>query len=76
MTNSPKPLLQRICHSFGSRTQSDYTAIALTQSPSRNSMLRNYAQLALDCSGITVGLPDEQMGTPKVSHLAELRAIA
>lgn len=69
MSNRPKPLVLLILDGFGLRAERDNNAIALAQTPCWDKLQTDYPMTSLDCSGNTVGLPDDQMGNSEVGHL-------
>ena len=69
MAVRPKPLVLLILDGFGYRTEADYNAIALANTPCWDRMQKEYPMTLLDCSGDVVGLPDDQMGNSEVGHV-------
>jgi len=65
----PKPLVLLILDGFGLSTQTEYNAIAQANTPSWDSLQKNFPMTQLDCSGRIVGLPDQQMGNSEVGHM-------
>ncbi|NOQ14750.1 MAG: 2,3-bisphosphoglycerate-independent phosphoglycerate mutase [Methyloprofundus sp.] len=65
----PKPLVLLILDGFGVRSETDYNAIAQTNTPCWDSLQQKFPITELDCSGKVVGLPDQQMGNSEVGHM-------
>lgn len=58
-----------IMDGYGINQYSDNNAISPETSPEVISMLSNYPSAQLDASGLSVGLPEGQMGNSEVGHL-------
>lgn len=69
MLNRPKPLVLLILDGFGYREDQTNNAIAMANTPCWDQMQKEYPNTLLDCSGDSVGLPDQQMGNSEVGHL-------
>jgi 2,3-bisphosphoglycerate-independent phosphoglycerate mutase len=63
-----KPLLLVILDGFGLRAEKEANAVALARKPNIDALLRDYPWTALETSGLSVGLPDGQMGNSEVGH--------
>lgn len=67
------PLILTILDGFGDFNHSDidkkYNAIYAANTPNYDYLINNYPHTTLECSGISVGLPDGQMGNSEVGHL-------
>jgi len=71
------PLILAILDGFGdfetnSKTahiNKDFNAIYLAKTPTWDYLSTNYPKTELSCSGINVGLPDNQMGNSEVGHM-------
>ena len=69
MLNRPKPLVLLILDGFGYSLDKENNAIAMANTPCWNQLQKDYPMTLLDCSGRSVGLPDEQMGNSEVGHI-------
>ncbi len=69
MLNRPKPLVLLILDGFGHREEKENNAIAMAKTPCWDQLQKNSPVTLLDCSGGSVGLPEEQMGNSEVGHL-------
>lgn len=69
MANRPKPLALQILDGFGLGVERDNNAIALANSPYRDSLQQEYPLTALDCSGDVLDLPADQMSNSEARHL-------
>jgi len=69
MSNRPKPLVLLILDGFGCGEPSDYNAISLAHTPCWDQLQRDWPMTTLRCSGLSVGLPDDQMGNSEVGHI-------
>src|SRR5882757_6971936 len=67
--NHPKPLVLIILDGWGYRAESKANAIALARKPIYDRLLREYPNTLIKTSGLSVGLPDGQMGNSEVGHL-------
>lgn len=54
---------------WGHRTETDYNAIALAETPVWDDCWKHAPNTLLTCSGEAVGLPDQQMGSSEVGHM-------
>ena len=68
MLNRPKPLVLLILDGFGYSLDQENNAIAMANTPCWDQLQKDYPMTLLDCSGRSVGLPDEQMGNSEVGH--------
>ncbi len=68
MMNHP-PVLLIILDGFGYRENPDHNAIAMASKPSWDRLWSKYPHTVISTSGMTVGLPDGQMGNSEVGHL-------
>ena len=66
---NPPPVLLLILDGFGYRENPDHNAIALAAKPNWDRLWRDYPHTLIGTSGLTVGLPDGQMGNSEVGHL-------
>jgi 2,3-bisphosphoglycerate-independent phosphoglycerate mutase len=64
-----KPLLLMILDGWGINPDSDNNAIALANTPHLDSLLREYPHAKIQTSGMSVGLPEGQMGNSEVGHM-------
>src|SRR5450759_1298751 len=69
MLNRPKPLVLLILDGFGYSLEQENNAIAMANTPCWDQLQKDYPMTLLDCSGHSVGLPDEQMGNSEVGHI-------
>ncbi len=69
MSNRPKPLVLLILDGFGFREETENNAIAMADTPCWDYLQENSPKTLLDCSGVAVGLPDQQMGNSEVGHI-------
>jgi 2,3-bisphosphoglycerate-independent phosphoglycerate mutase len=68
MSNRPKPLVLLILDGFGYTQDTENNAIAMANTPCWDKLQQEYPMTLLDCSGHSVGLPDDQMGNSEVGH--------
>lgn len=64
-----KPFLLLILDGFGYSPNDQYNAIAMANTPVWDKLWREHPHSLLDCSGLSVGLPDGQMGNSEVGHM-------
>jgi 2,3-bisphosphoglycerate-independent phosphoglycerate mutase len=64
----PKPLLLVILDGWGIRAEREANAIAIAGTPNMDGLMREYPWTALKTSGLSVGLPEGQMGNSEVGH--------
>ncbi|MFZ2727412.1 MAG: 2,3-bisphosphoglycerate-independent phosphoglycerate mutase [Methylococcaceae bacterium] len=69
MLTRPKPLVLLILDGFGYTLKQENNAIALANTPCWDSLQQDYPMTFLQCSGSSVGLPDDQMGNSEVGHV-------
>ncbi len=62
-------LLLIILDGFGMGENSDVNAVYKAQTPNIDHIFRNYPTTQLKASGLSVGLPDGQMGNSEVGHV-------
>lgn len=67
MSNSPTMLI--ILDGFGIGRDYEGNAVYLGETPNFDRLVREYPHTQLDASGLSVGLPDGQMGNSEVGHL-------
>ena len=65
----PKPVLLLILDGWGHREQTAHNAIALANCPNWRSLLAECPHSLVDTHGLSVGLPDGQMGNSEVGHM-------
>jgi 2,3-bisphosphoglycerate-independent phosphoglycerate mutase len=65
----PKPVALIILDGFGYSETESHNAIALANPPTWTYLWNNCPHALLDCSGESVGLPNDQMGNSEVGHL-------
>jgi 2,3-bisphosphoglycerate-independent phosphoglycerate mutase len=63
-----KPVLLVILDGWGLRAEREANAIALAGTPQMDALTRDYPSTALKTSGLSVGLPEGQMGNSEVGH--------
>lgn len=69
MLSIPKPLVLLILDGFGCSEEGQSNAITMANTPCWDKLQHDFPVTRLDCSGGSVGLPDEQMGNSEVGHL-------
>ncbi len=73
MTNedikNTKPVVLCILDGWGSRDESENNAIKLANTPNYDAMIEACPRSTLQTSGLSVGLPDGQMGNSEVGHM-------
>jgi 2,3-bisphosphoglycerate-independent phosphoglycerate mutase len=65
----PKPVLLLILDGWGYRKETAHNAIAMADCPNWRKLLANCPHSLLDTHGLSVGLPDGQMGNSEVGHM-------
>src|SRR5512139_2464668 len=65
----PKPLLLMILDGWGINPARENNAVALASTPNMDRLQRDYPCTQLEASGMSVGLPEGQMGNSEVGHL-------
>lgn len=65
----PKPLALIVLDGFGLRDEVRGNAIAQANKPDFDRLISEYPNTKLGASGLSVGLPDGQMGNSEVGHL-------
>ncbi len=63
-----KPVLLVVLDGWGIRAQREANAIAIAGTPNMDMLAREFPNAALETSGLSVGLPDGQMGNSEVGH--------
>jgi 2,3-bisphosphoglycerate-independent phosphoglycerate mutase len=63
-----KPVLLVILDGFGLRDEREANAIAIAGTPNIDALKRDYPWTAVRTSGLSVGLPEGQMGNSEVGH--------
>ncbi|WP_125153436.1 2,3-bisphosphoglycerate-independent phosphoglycerate mutase [Clostridium rectalis] len=66
---SKKPVLLMILDGFGITDKADGNAVEAANKPNYTSFLNDYPHTELKASGLSVGLPEGQMGNSEVGHL-------
>ncbi len=64
-----RPLLLMILDGYGLRENKEGNAIATAKKPNLDKLFSSYPHSILDASGLSVGLPEGQMGNSEVGHL-------
>jgi len=65
----PKPLLLMILDGWGINPAGEHNAVALASTPNMDRLQSEYPSTRLEASGMSVGLPEGQMGNSEVGHL-------
>lgn len=68
-SNRPKPILLLILDGWGYSKKSKHNAIALANTPHWDHLIQTCPHTLLKASGLSVGLPEGQMGNSEVGHL-------
>jgi 2,3-bisphosphoglycerate-independent phosphoglycerate mutase len=63
-----KPVLLVVLDGWGIRAEREANAIALAGTPNVDALVREFPSTALETSGLSVGLPEGQMGNSEVGH--------
>ncbi len=63
-----KPVLLVVLDGWGIRAEREANAIAIAGTPNMDALQREYPSAALETSGLSVGLPEGQMGNSEVGH--------
>jgi 2,3-bisphosphoglycerate-independent phosphoglycerate mutase len=63
-----KPVLLVILDGWGLRAQREANAIAIAGAPNMDALTRDYPSTQVETSGLSVGLPEGQMGNSEVGH--------
>jgi 2,3-bisphosphoglycerate-independent phosphoglycerate mutase len=63
-----KPVLLVVLDGWGIRAEREANAIAIAGTPNLDALARDYPSTALRTSGLSVGLPEGQMGNSEVGH--------
>jgi 2,3-bisphosphoglycerate-independent phosphoglycerate mutase len=63
-----KPVLLVVLDGWGIRAEREANAIAIAGTPSVDALVREFPSTALETSGLSVGLPEGQMGNSEVGH--------
>ena len=58
-----------ILDGFGFRKDSEGNAVRLAGTPNIDALMKEYPNTLIGASGLSVGLPDGQMGNSEVGHL-------
>jgi 2,3-bisphosphoglycerate-independent phosphoglycerate mutase len=64
----PRPVLLVVLDGWGYRPEREANAIAIAGTPNMDALMRDYPWTALKTSGLSVGLPEGQMGNSEVGH--------
>ena len=64
----PKPVLLVILDGWGIRSEREANAIAVAGTPNMDALVREFPHTAIETSGLSVGLPEGQMGNSEVGH--------
>jgi 2,3-bisphosphoglycerate-independent phosphoglycerate mutase len=63
-----KPVLLVVLDGWGIRQEREANAIAIAGTPNIDALVREFPSTALETSGLSVGLPEGQMGNSEVGH--------
>jgi 2,3-bisphosphoglycerate-independent phosphoglycerate mutase len=63
-----KPVLLVVLDGWGIRAEPEANAIAIAGTPNMDALVREFPSTALETSGLSVGLPEGQMGNSEVGH--------
>jgi 2,3-bisphosphoglycerate-independent phosphoglycerate mutase len=63
-----KPVLLVVLDGWGIRQEREANAIAIAGTPNMDALAREFPSTALETSGLSVGLPEGQMGNSEVGH--------
>jgi 2,3-bisphosphoglycerate-independent phosphoglycerate mutase len=66
--SKPKPVLLVVLDGWGIRAEREANAIAVAGTPNMDALAREFPSTALETSGLSVGLPEGQMGNSEVGH--------
>lgn len=66
---SKKPVMLMILDGFGLAEKSEGNAVSLAKKPNFDRLVKEYPHTQLQASGMSVGLPEGQMGNSEVGHL-------
>ena len=69
MTKTPRPVILCILDGWGHRDETADNAIALADTPTWDRLSATCPRALLATSGLSVGLPDGQMGNSEVGHM-------
>src|SRR6202167_1303738 len=69
MTKRPKPIVLTVLDGWGYRAETKGNAIALARKPNYDRLLKEFPNTLVQTSGLSVGLPEGQMGNSEVGHL-------
>lgn len=70
MTGTERPFaILIVLDGFGCRREREWNAIAQARTPRFDALFRDSSWTTLDASGLSVGLPEGQMGNSEVGHL-------
>ena len=64
-----KPVMLMILDGFGEAPKSDGNAVELACKPNFDRLVKEYPHTDINASGMSVGLPEGQMGNSEVGHL-------
>jgi 2,3-bisphosphoglycerate-independent phosphoglycerate mutase len=66
--SKPKPVLLVVLDGWGTRAERENNAIAIAGSPNVDALASEFPHTQLETSGLSVGLPEGQMGNSEVGH--------
>ena len=63
-----KPILLVVHNGWGLRAQREANAIAIAGTPNMDALMKEFPWTQVETSGLSVGLPEGQMGNSEVGH--------
>lgn len=69
LPSAPRPTVLCILDGWGWRPESENNAIAMARTPNYSRLIAECPQALLETSGLSVGLPEGQMGNSEVGHM-------
>ncbi len=69
MATIQHPVLLVVLDGWGYSERTEFNAIHHAKKPNWDSLWRECPHARIDCSGLSVGLPEEQMGNSEVGHM-------
>ncbi len=66
---TPKPVILCILDGWGLRAERKNNAVALSNTPTYDRLMKDHPNATLKTSGLDVGLPEGQMGNSEVGHM-------
>lgn len=69
MTTIQHPVMLLVLDGWGHSNETHFNAIRAAQTPNWDKLMERYPNSVISCSGVDVGLPDQQMGNSEVGHM-------